>query len=75
MTKCSLDPVKEKVFWGREVRGGHIITGSTGGKFFGGKGYGNLTYVSLTLHPCEERLLWRRHRIGHTAGAPRMLQE
>ena len=27
-------------------------------------GYSNLIYVSLILHPWEERLLWRRHRIG-----------
>lgn len=48
VTKCSLHPLKEKVFgedWWRWAGGGeameeHIITGSIGGKVFGGREMG-----------------------------------
>lgn len=78
MTKCSLDPLKEKVFG----EGGWLEMGISSldpleEKSLGeGKwGYSNLIYVSLILHSWEERLLWRRHRIRHTVGVPQMLQE
>ena len=78
MAKCSLDPLKEKVFG----EGGWLEMGISSldpleekslGE--GERGYSNLIYVSLILHSWEERLLWRRHRIRHTVGAPQMLQE
>lgn len=69
--------IKRKGLWRVGARDGHTVPGSTGGKAFCGRGMGmqKLDLCKLLiLHPRGERLLWRKHRVRHTASAPQMLQ-